>query len=100
MIERYVFVRLQKEYSTDAGRAEVVARTRTDLAALPGVLSVTVGTPADAGSGKAWDIGIVVRFAAIEDVAPYGSHPDHRTYVDDFLAPRMEVIKAWNFVVD
>lgn len=99
MIERYIFIRLDDQHATDQGRAEVVARTREVLPALPGVVSATVGTPADDSSAGAWDIGIVVRFERVEDIPGYSQHPDHRAYVDEFLAPRMKVIKAWNFAL-
>jgi hypothetical protein len=99
MIERYVFIRLEDPHATPAGRAAVVAETLRVLPALPGVLSVAVGTPADDDSARAWDVSIVVRFARVEDIDGYAEHPDHVVYVDDFLAPRMKVIKAWNFQV-
>ena len=99
MIERYVFIRLDEQHATQQGRAEVVTRTREVLPKLPGVVSVTVGTPADDSSAGAWDISIVVRFQRVEEIAGYSQHPDHRVYVDEFLAPRMKVIKAWNFEV-
>jgi hypothetical protein len=52
VIERYVFVKLKPEYATEAGRAEVRARS-AQLAAIPGVLGVTVGAPADPGAVQA-----------------------------------------------
>lgn len=100
MIDRYVFVKLEDEYANGAARAEIAAHSRQALAALPGVVRVTVGTPADEAAVKSWDLSIVVRFARIEDVEPYRIHPEHRRYVDEYLAPRMQVIKAWNFQVD
>lgn len=97
MIERYIFVKLDDAHATDEGRAEVVERSRSVIAALPGVAAVVVGTPADDRSAKAWDISIAVRFASAEDIEPYRVHPDHRAFVDEFLKPRMAAIKAWNF---
>ena len=38
-----------------------------------------------------------VRVISLEDVDPYREHPVHRSYVDDFLKPRLAVLKAWNF---
>jgi len=60
---------------------------------------VTVGIPADEASERSWDVSIVVRFRSVDDVEPYREHPEHRAYVDEFLRPRMVVIKAWNFDV-
>lgn len=96
-IERYVYVRLSEQYTAE--REDVAAHTRKVLAALPQVLSVSVGIPADDHADKAWDLSIALRFASLADVEAYRVHPDHRRYVDDYLRPRMKVIKAWNFVV-
>ena len=98
MIERHVYIKLNDDHQTDARRAEVVERTR-ELSDVPGVIDVTVGVPVDEGSRAAWDVAIRLRFESIDAVEPYRVHPDHRSYVDDFLKPRMAVIKAWNFEV-
>jgi len=97
MIERYVFLKLKDADSTSDGRREVIDHTREVLPKIPGVRSVAVGEPADGHAVASWDVSIVVRFDKIEDVEPYRLHPDHRAYVDTFLKPRLEVIKAWNF---
>ena len=98
MIERHVYLKLNDEHSTDAGRAEVVQRSR-GLSEIPGVTDVTLGVPADEGSRTAWDVVIVLRFESLEAIEPYKALPDHRSFVDDFLKPRLAVIKAWNFEV-
>jgi hypothetical protein len=98
MIDRFVFVRLKEEYASE--RAAIAAYSAQTLRALPGVVQVTVGTPADAHAEAAWDLSIRVRFAALDDVEPYRMSPAHRRYVDEYLAPRMAVIKAWSFQVD
>ena len=98
MIDRFVFVRLEREYVGE--REAIAAHTRDVLRALPGVVQVSVGLPADEQAEAAWDLNITVRFAAIEDVEPYRVHPAHRRYVDEYLRPRMAVIKAWNFRVE
>ncbi|MCG8425079.1 MAG: RluA family pseudouridine synthase [Proteobacteria bacterium] len=95
MVERYVFMRLDKEY-TDS-RQEIVAHTQEVLRALPGVVSAHVGTPADSHAESAWDLCAVVRFDSLDDVEPYRVHPDHRRLVDEYLSPRIQVVKAWNF---
>jgi hypothetical protein len=100
MITRYAFVKLSDEHATPAGRAEVADVTRRTLAAVPGTLGVTVGVPACDHDALKWDLSIAVRFARFADIAPYRVDPAHRRYVDEFLAPRMVVIKAWNFETD
>jgi hypothetical protein len=99
MIERMVFFKLKDEYSNDAARAEFAKRTRADLSALQDVRSVTVGVPADEASERSWDISIVVRFDSVDDLQNYMVDPAHRSYVDNYATPRIEVRKAWNFRV-
>lgn len=97
MIERIVLFKLKDAHANDAARREVAAHSRDALEKVPGVRGVSVGVPADEASAKSWDLSIVVRFDAMDDVAPYLAHPDHRRYVDEYMRPRMEVVKAWNF---
>lgn len=99
MIHRIVLVKLTDEHATPTIQAEVVEHTRVALSGLPGVKGVAAGAPADPKSAESWDLSIVVIFEAIDDVAPYLEHPQHRAYVDEYLRPRMECIKAWNFSV-
>ena len=97
MIERIVLFKLKDEYCNDAARAEIAERTRKDITALPMVREVSVGVPADEESKKSWDLSLIVRFDALEDVAAYMIDPAHRAYVDQFMRRRIEVVKAWNF---
>ena len=99
MIERYVFIKLAEGRSTPDGRAEVVAEAERVLPGLPGVVSVRIGTPADEHAQRAWDVSLVLEFSSLEDEGAYRAHPEHRRFVDEFLAPRMAVIKAWNMLV-
>lgn len=96
-IDRYVFLKLAAEYATPAAREQIAAYTRKALAELPGVQAVRVGVPADDAATASWDLSIVVTFARILDVEVYRVDPRHRAYVDEYLAPRIVVIKAWNF---
>lgn len=95
MIERYVYIRLHKEYAEE--RIAIAAHTRAVLARLPGVVQFAVGTPADTHSENAWDLSIAVRFSELTDIEAFRTHPDHRQLIDEYLQPRMHVIKAWNF---
>ena len=97
MIERIVLVKLS-EAAVAESRA-VADHSRGVLRSLPGVLAVDVGRPADEPTAANWDLAMVLRFETLDDVEAYRIHPDHRAYVDEFLAPRMKVIKAWNFEV-
>lgn len=97
MVERYVFLKLVPAHATEAGRAEVVAEVERVFPALPGVRSVRVGVAAEPRSLAAWDLVLVIGFDAVEDVPAYVDSPPHRAFVDDFLAPRVDAKKAWNF---
>jgi hypothetical protein len=78
-------------------RREVVDHALAVLPGVPGVLGVTAGAPADAETEKSWDVFIVVRFGSLADIEPYRTHPEHRRFVDEFLAPLVDVKKGWNF---
>jgi Stress responsive A/B Barrel Domain len=98
MVERYVFVKLKPEHATDAGRAEVRARSLA-LRTVPGVRSVVIGAPADPAALSAWDLSLIVRFDSLDDVERYLDDPGHADYYEGFLLERLQVIKAWNFEV-
>lgn len=98
MIERYVFLRLKNEHATEQGRSEARARAAA-LAQVPGVLALTIGEPADPSARGAWDLSLTARFDSLAAVERYLAHPAHAAYYETFLAPRVAVIKAWNFEV-
>jgi hypothetical protein len=99
MIERTVLVKLKEPFTGEVERREIASYSRDALAIVPGVTGVSVAVAADEKSSTSWDLAIAVRFDALEDVPAYGAHPAHRAYVDDYLRPRMETLKAWNFEV-
>jgi len=99
MIERYVFLKLKDDHATAQGRRAVIEHTRRVLASIPQVVRARVGEPADDAAGGSWDVSLAITFASIEDVEPYRVHPEHRRYVDEFLAPRLEILKAWSFAI-
>lgn len=100
MIERIAIVKLKPEHATPEGRAAVARRALEALRPIPGVLSVTAGGPADEGSARSWDVVIMTRFASSAQLDAYRGHPEHRRFVDEFVAPRAEVWKAWSFEVE
>lgn len=99
MIERIVLIKLKEAHANDEGRRRVVAHARRVLPLVPGVVSCTVGAPADEAARDSWDISFIVRFERLVDVATYDANEDHRALVDEFLEPIVEVKKAWNFDV-
>jgi hypothetical protein len=100
MVQRIALVKLRPEHATPAGRFAVAERALEALRPIPGVLGVTAGPPADDASAKSWDVVIMTRFATVADADAYRVHPAHRRFVDEFVAPRAEVRKAWSFEVE
>jgi antibiotic biosynthesis monooxygenase (ABM) superfamily enzyme len=96
-VTRVVMVKLDAAHGTEARRLEVARHSLEVLRKVPGIEGVEVGVPTDEGSAAAWDLSILVRFARAEDIEPYLTEATHRAYVDEYLSPRMAVIKAWNF---
>jgi len=99
VIQRIVLIKLDEENATEANRRTVAEHSRKILAAVPGVLRVDVGMPADDASAQNWDISLVLRFASFDDLEPFRVDPEHRSYVDDFLKPKLATIRAWNFEI-
>jgi len=99
MIQRHVYLRLNHEHSGPEA-TQVVAEESLKLAAVPGVKRIRIARPVDEGSRTAWELCLILEFDTMADVEAYVHHPDHRAYVDGFLKPRLQVIKAWNFAVD
>lgn len=99
MIERVVLVQLRPDYRGTADLDQIAAQTREVLAPIPEVLALRVGVAADSRTEEAWQLCIEVRLADLEAVERYRAHRAHRAYVDVFLRPMMEGIRAYNFHV-
>lgn len=97
MFERFVYVKLKEEWDNDAGRAAVVAEAGRVLPTVPGVLRCRAGVPAAEGLAKGWDICISLQFASLDEIESYRVHPDHQKFLDEFLSPRAEAKRVWNF---
>ena len=100
MVERITLLKLKAEHGGPVGRAAIAREAVEALRPIPGVLAVTAGGPADEGSAKSWDVVITIRFASLADADAYRVHPAHRRFVDEIVAPRCEVWKAWSFEVE
>jgi hypothetical protein len=97
MVERHHYFKLKPEHANPEGRDAVVRKVLEVLPAVPGVLGVSAGAPADPDAERSWDLFVTVRFDSLGDVEGYRAHPLHREFADGFLSPRVEVKKAWNF---
>ncbi|MCA9649854.1 MAG: Dabb family protein [Myxococcales bacterium] len=99
MIERVVLVKLRPEYRGAEDLAKIADQTRQVLATIPEVKALRVGLPATPRTEGAYQILIEVRLDDLEAVERYRAHPAHRAYVDVFLRPMMEGIRAYDFDV-
>ncbi len=99
MIDRFTFVRLAPEYATAAGRAEALDRLRSALTELPGLLRLSMGTPADDSASK-WDLSMVLRFADLDGLTAAMGTVAWASVFEHMLPTRALVIKAWTFATD
>ena len=99
MIERIVLLKFGDAHASDESQAAIAAYSQEVLRALPGVVHCHVGRAADEATEGTWHMALVVHFASLDDIPAYSAHPDHRTYVDDYLLPKLESIVAFNFEV-
>jgi hypothetical protein len=97
MIQRIVLIRLTEKFSTEEGRSEVLEYSRQRLAAAPQIASFTAGAQVAPLAEKRWDLALTMNFETRKDVDEYCLSAAHRTFFEDFLQPRLALIKAWNF---
>lgn len=100
MIERYAFYKFKDEFQGAAAIDEVVRAMSDCLGNLPMVAAFSLGRPADEASAAAWDLALRVRFGGAAELAAYQADATHAKLVDEVLAPRLIVRKAWNFAVE
>lgn len=99
MFNRFVFIKLTPQYSNDEGITEVLEESKRVLPNIPGVVNCSGGRPADEHAGKGWDLCLTLRFASLEDIESYRVHPEHEKFLQEFLAPKVEAKRVWNFAV-
>lgn len=97
MIERHVLIKLKADYSNTAARREIAEATLKALRAIAQVRSVSVGVSADDHATAAWDLSLVVNLESLADVQPYIDDPGHQRFTHEYLRPKVEVVKHWNF---
>ena len=98
MVERYLFVKLLPEHSSEAGRNRA-AQEALSLASGFGPTSVRVGLPADAPALAAWDLSLSLRFESLEAADRFIAGPAYRAFTDGFLGEHGRVVKAWTFEI-
>ena len=99
MVRRIVLIRLSDEFSHRQGRAEVLEHSRRVLSSIPEVVTVSAGAQVAPIAPKRWDLALTLDFDSLEDAEKYERNAVHRAYLEDFLQPRLALIKAWNFEI-
>ena len=97
MFTRTVLVKLTDEWSTHKGRTTIAEHSQITLSAVPGVASASAMVPADSAALESWDIMLQIHFETYEDIEPYRVHPDHLAFLNDYLSPKAEIKKVWNW---
>lgn len=95
-VERIVLIKLNDAAATAEMRREVAEETRRVFPTIPGVVSIQVSQAASTDLAS-WDLCLKVGFRSVDDVPGYRSHPIHVAYVDEYLKPKLDCLKAWNF---
>ncbi|MFP6665260.1 MAG: Dabb family protein [Deltaproteobacteria bacterium] len=99
MIERHIYFKLKDEFANDAGRAEMARALRETLPGIAGVDEIVVGLPADHDS-LVWDVALRLRFVSMEALLAWTATPAHQKFTEEFVLPRVEIQKLWNFSID
>ncbi len=97
MFERFVYLKLTDEWANDEGRALVLKESARRLGAFKEVVAYRAGVAADAHAAKGWDLCLALQFESLSDIETYRVHPDHQAFLKDFLAPKVEAKRVWNF---
>lgn len=96
-VERIVLIKLNETAANPDSRQAIAEETRRVFPTIPGVKSVHVAQ-ADTADQSSWDLCLKVGFDRVDDVPAYRIHPIHVAYVDEYLKPKLDCLKAWNFV--
>jgi hypothetical protein len=98
MVERYLFVKLSPEHSSEAGRRRA-AQEALLLASGTGLAGLRVGLPADAAAVAAWDLSVALRFESLDAAERFIAGPAYDAFTDAFLGEHGRVVKAWTFEI-
>jgi hypothetical protein len=93
VVERIILLKLHES----SERAQVGQRLQAALLDLPGLEDVSVGLPADAPSSKSWDLSVILEFASEAAQNLVLADAPFRTLMEQELAPKFQVVKAWSF---
>lgn len=90
MLSHVVLIKLT---DPDRDADEVVVKLRGLLGVVPGILELTAGrnvVPSD----RAYDVGVVVRFADVDTMLAYRAHPAHQAVLAHITARAATVVSV------
>ena len=100
-VEHVVLVWL-KDAGNEAKRTELLALTKSFKQQIPGIISISAGTPLASDRpivDDSFDLGLVMRFESKEALAAYEKHPVHVKAVKESLAPAAKKLQVYDVVV-
>jgi hypothetical protein len=102
MVERYLFVKLLPEHSSEEGRRRAAHEAQAlgfSTKSVDGPTSVRVGLPADEPALAAWDLSLSLRFESRQDADRFIEGAAYRGFTEVFLGDHGRVVKAWTFEI-
>jgi len=93
MVERIMLFKLVDV----AARDEIAQDAQKTLSRIGQLEELSVGIPADEASGKSWDMSVVMGFATAEEAEKALGGAIFQGFMEQQMAGRYEVVKAWSF---
>ena len=88
MIQRIVLLQIKNDQMDN-----VIKESKKIIPNLPKVKSLQVGR---LDNDSNFNLALIILFDNLQDIAEFSPNPIHRDYVDNFLKPKIERIKAYN----
>ena len=90
-------MKFRDDYQSPADIKIVLTELRKVLSINSSINAFAFRVGADSASCKAWDLSLTLDFLNMEDFENYQRDQKYIRLMEEFLAPKLEVIKAWNF---
>jgi hypothetical protein len=94
---RYVQIKLKADQASAKSLDSIVTTSVATLQKISGVIACRAMLPAEPSTKEAWDLCLVLDFESVDAIEHYRVHPDHQTFLKEFLGPKVEAKKVWNF---
>ena len=98
MIHRYILLKIKDEFSTAEWLQSIAEESLNQLSRVPQVVDIRIGKGV-AGTSAEWDMVLTVTLRDLAEIEAYRVDPIHRDYYENFLYPKLDIIKAVNFEI-